>query len=197
MSIPEYGTMIDARAMPHYSNKAGLYLGHCISFGTIALFFLSLRIYTRIHHTRRMYLEDWLMVFAEPLSLASTGAAIASTTYGWGRPLAYFTPADLESTLKLQYAVSIIWPFTIWLVRVSVALSLLRLGAEKIWRWPLYLIMVIQTVISASYLVIQLAQCTPISANWDTLIVSQCRDQEPIIVYGWVKIGQTLVHHST
>lgn len=178
--------MADPMAMPPYSNKAAIYLGPVVSFGVVALFLVIARIYTRITRTGSLYLDDWIIVFAEPLSLVGICLAIASTAYGWGKPAAYFTPEDLKQTLRLQFALQTVWLITLWLVRLSVACSLLRFGTERLWRWPLYFIMGFQTLISASYFVIQFAQCTPVSSNWDTGISSKCWNLDPIVTYGWV-----------
>jgi hypothetical protein len=174
-----------------YSNKAAIYLGPVVSFGVVAFFLVVARIYTRIKRTGKLFLDDWIIVIAEPLSLIGICLAIASTAYGWGKPVTSFTPETLKQTLRLQFALQTVWLLTLWLVRLSVACSLLRFGTERLWRWPLYFIMGVQTVVSWSYFVIQFAQCTPVSSNWDTGISSKCWDLGPIIIYGWVIAGET------
>ncbi|KAI4706641.1 hypothetical protein J4E89_008708 [Alternaria sp. Ai002NY15] len=181
--------MADPMAAVPYSNKAAIYLGPVVSFGVVALFLVIARIYTRIQRTGKLLLEDWIIVVAEPLSLIGICLAIASTAYGWGKPAASFTPETLKQTLRLQFALQTVWLLTLWLVRLSVACSLLRFGTERLWRWPLYFIMGLQTTISWSYFVIQFAQCTPVSSNWDTGISSKCWDLGPIVIYGWVIAG--------
>lgn len=115
--------------------------------------------------------------------------AIASVTHGWGKPVAYFTPENLKETLRLQFALQTVWIITYCLVRLSVACSLLRYGVDRSWRWPLYFIMGLQVSISSSYVVIQFAQCTPISSNWDMVPGAKCWNMAPIINYGWAIAG--------
>lgn len=181
--------MSDSAAIPPYSNKAAIYLGPIISFGIVALFLVIARIYTRLKRTQRLQIDDWLIVIAEPLSLTGICIAIAATAYGWGKPSAYFTPENRKETLRLQFALQTVWLITLWLVRLSVACSLLRFGTERVWRWPLYFIMGLQTLISASYLVIQFAECTPISSNWDTGVEAKCWNLGAIVNYGWAIAG--------
>ncbi|CAN9220900.1 unnamed protein product [Alternaria alternata] len=181
--------MSSSMAVPPYSNKAAIYLAPVISFGVVALFLVIARIYTRVKRTGQLYLDDWIIVVAEPMSLVGICLAIASTAYGWGKPAAFFTPETLKQTLRVQFALQTVWLLTLWLVRLSVACSLLRFGTERLWRWPLYFIMGLQTVISWGYFVIQFAQCTPISSNWDTGISSKCWNLDPIILLGWVIAG--------
>jgi hypothetical protein len=103
--------------------------------------------------------------------------------------MASFSTQNLKETLRLQFAIQTVWIFTYCLVRLSVASSLLRYGFEKSWRWPLYLIMGVQILISSSYVVIQFAQCTPISASWENVPDAKCWSMAPIINYGWVVAG--------
>jgi hypothetical protein len=119
--------------------------------------------------------------------------AIASVTHGWGRPIAYFTPEQLKETLRIQFALQTVWLVTYTLVRVSVACSLLRYGIDRFWRYPLYLLIGIQLLISSSYVVIQFAQCKPISSNWDMIPDAKCWDVKPIVDYGWAVAGKTSV----
>ncbi|KAF1835310.1 hypothetical protein BDW02DRAFT_466481, partial [Decorospora gaudefroyi] len=172
-------------ALPPYSNKAAIYLGPVVSFGVVALLLVIARIYTRLTRTGKLYLDDWLILAAEPLSFTGICIAIAATAYGWGKPAASFSPENLKQTLRLQFAIQVVWLFTLWLVRLSVACSLLRFGTERFWRWPLYFLMGLQTLFSGSYVVIQFAQCKPISANWDTGIEAVCWNLDPVIAYGW------------
>ena len=118
--------------------------------------------------------------------------AIAAVVHGWGKPIAYFTPENLKETLRLQFALQTVWLLTLCLVRVSVACSLLRFGIDKLWRWPLYFIMGLQVLISSSYLVIQFAQCKPISSNWEMIPDAKCWDVNPIVNYGWAVAGNFL-----
>jgi len=116
--------------------------------------------------------------------------AIGAVAHGWGKPIAYFTPGELKETLKLQFALQTVWVVTYCLVRLSVACSLLRYGMNKLWRWPLYFIIALQTTISSSYVVIQFAQCKPISSNWEQIPDAKCWDVTPIINYGWAVAGK-------
>jgi hypothetical protein len=186
---PYNNTMADSKAMPPYSNKAPLYLRPIVSFGVVALFLVITRIYTRLRRARKPHIDNWLIVIAEPLSLTGICVALTSTVYGWGKPAAYFTPENIKKTLLLQFALQTVWLITLWLVRLSVACSLPRFGIERIWRFPLYFLMGLQTLISASYLVIQLAQCKPISSNWDKGINAVCRNLDPVVDYRRLRIG--------
>lgn len=184
-----------------YSNNSPTYLIPVSILGFIALVLVVLRIYTRLTRTRQLYIDDWLIIVAEvccpianrktyltirkPLSLANICIAAGAIAYGWGKPIAYVTPSDLMTSLKLQFAIQTTWIFTLCFVRLSVACSLLRFGTERWWNWTLYFLMGFQCLISASWVVIQFGQCTPVSANWESVPDVKCWPTKPIVDYGW------------
>ena len=101
------------------------------------------------------------------------------------------SPANLEKTLKLEFALQTLWLISLCLVRISVACSLLRFGTDKPWRYTLYAIMGLQALISSSYIVMEFAQCTPISANWENIPNVKCWNAGPIVDYGWAVAGKS------
>jgi hypothetical protein len=94
--------------------------------------------------------------------------------------------------MKLQFAVQTTWLFTLCLVRVSVACSLLRFGTDLWWKWTLYTIITMQCMISSSYVVIQFGQCRPIASSWEFVENVQCWDIQAIINYGWAIAGKSI-----
>ncbi|KAH9863839.1 hypothetical protein J1614_009771 [Plenodomus biglobosus] len=185
--------MADAMALPPYSNISPTYLAPVVTLGVIALMVVVARIYTRLTRTGKLHADDWLIVVAEPLSITSIGIAIAAVASGWGKPAAYFTPTELVNTVRLNFVLQTVWIVTFCLVRLSVACSLLRFGTDRLWRWPLYFIMMLQVLISSSYFIMQFAQCKPISANWDNVPGAECWDLGPTITYGYVVAGFYIV----
>ena len=99
-------------------------------------------------------------------------------------------PTQIRETHRLQFALQRVGIFTSCLVRVSVACSLLRYGFDKIWKWLPYLMIGLQVTISSSYVVIQFAQGTPISSNWEILPDTKCWEMAPIINYGRALAGE-------
>jgi hypothetical protein len=116
--------------------------------------------------------------------------AAVAVSHGWGHKLATFSPTNLVTTMKLQFAVQTTWIITLALVRVSVALSLLRFGHDVLWRGALYFLMGFQIVISSSYIIIQFGQCRPVSSNWESVADVTCWPIAPIINYGWAIAGK-------
>ncbi|KAF2732679.1 hypothetical protein EJ04DRAFT_496567 [Polyplosphaeria fusca] len=171
------------------SNVSGTYVVPVTVLAVLTIGLVVLRIWTRVTRTRSMYVDDWLIGAAELLSLTNISLSYAAVSRGWGKPIATLTPADLTQNLKLQFAVQTTWILTLCLVRISVATSLLRFFPSLLWRLPLYTIIVLQSLISASYIVIQFAQCSPVSAAWEHVPDVKCWPVQPIINYGWAIAG--------
>lgn len=129
--------------------------------------------------------ESATLTIIQPLSLTNICIAAAAIAYGWGKPIAYLTPAEVVASLKLQFALQTVWIFTLCFVRLSIAASLLRFGQERWWKWTLWSIMGLQSLISSSYVVIQFGQCRPISYAWEQVGDVECWDINAIVDYGW------------
>ncbi|KAH7112536.1 hypothetical protein B0J11DRAFT_498144 [Dendryphion nanum] len=171
--------------VPPYSNIITLYLVPVCILAVITLPLVVTRIYTRLTRTKKLYLDDWLILVAEPLSVINVCLGIAAAAHGWGKPVPYIAPAEYKQIMKLQFAIQFTWLIPYCLVRLSVASSLLRFGKDKAWRWPLYGLMGLQAAITTSYTVIQFGQCRPLSSNWEYVPDVKCWDIQPIINYGW------------
>ena len=57
--------MNSAIAIPPYTNNSSIYLIPVTLLGAIALVLVILRIYTRVARTRRLHLDDWLIIVGE------------------------------------------------------------------------------------------------------------------------------------
>ncbi|KAL1611998.1 hypothetical protein SLS60_000221 [Paraconiothyrium brasiliense] len=152
--------MATATVIPPYSNNSSIYLVPVTILGVIALVLVVLRIYTRARRIGRLYLDDWLILGGEVLSLLSMSFAYTAISHGWGKPMAYVVPSDLKLALKMQFGMQLSWLFSLCLC-----------------------------LITTSYFVIQLGQCTPISASWETIPDVKCWPTTPIVNYGWAVSG--------
>ncbi|KAF2677065.1 hypothetical protein K458DRAFT_481576 [Lentithecium fluviatile CBS 122367] len=181
--------MSSTAVKPPYSNIAYQYMVPVWILGAIALGLVIARIYTRLRRTGSLHPDDWLIVFAEPLSFINVCIASAAVAHGWGKPRQWVDPTDLAVVMKLQFALQVIWIVTLCLVRLSVASSLLRYGTSRSWTWTLYFIMGLQVLISASWFVLAFAQCTPVSANWENVPNVKCWGVYHVKNYGWAVAG--------
>ena len=201
--------MASAAVKPPYSNIAYQYMVPVWIFGAIAAGLVIARIYTRWQRMGKLRTDDWLIVFAEvclltmiatllltrpqSFSFINVCIATAAVAYGWGKPRLWVDPTDLVKVLKLQFALQVVWLVTLLLVRLSIASSLLRYGNSRLWTWTLYAVMGLQGLISASWIVIAFAQCTPVSANWENVPNVKCWPVYHVKNYGWAVAGRCLL----
>ena len=111
--------------------------------------------------------------------------------------MAYVTPADLKMALKMQFATQLSWLFALCFTRLSIAASLLRFESAKWWTYTLYSMMGLQCLITTAYFVIQLGQCRPISASWETVPDVKCWPMTPIINFGWAVSGMLVIPNTS
>lgn len=57
--------MATSMTMPAYSNNRLMYLIPVPIFAAIGLVLVVLRVYTRLTRTKKLYLDDWLIIVAE------------------------------------------------------------------------------------------------------------------------------------
>jgi len=172
----------------------------------IALGLVGLRIRTRLARTRKLKLDDWLIIIgtvwlswrrlrsvvtktSKVLSLVNFIFASVAFAYGWGHPFAKVAPSDFSTSRKAQFGYATVWMATLCFVRLSIAASLFRFGQEKLWRGTLYAIMTLQTLISMSFIIMQFVQCTPVASFWQNVPGVKCWPLKPMLIYGWIIAG--------
>jgi hypothetical protein len=119
--------------------------------------------------------------------------AFVASTYGWGRLSYYVSSADKITVFKLLFVVQLCWILSIALIRISVAISLLRLtvanlaaGYEKLWRGALWTMISIQVLTYAGWMILLLFNCRPLRSSWEPVSEKVCWDQKYTNVYGLV-----------
>ena len=99
---------------------------------------------------------------------------------GLGRHEYYLslTPELLLQLVKLskwQFLSEILTAFSLLITRLSVCLFLLRIfGTIRQWKWSLYIATGFIIITNLSSLSIILAECRPVSKNWNPLIPGKC-----------------------
>lgn len=87
----------------------------------------------------------------------------------------------------------VLWIIGVVIIRISVAISLLRLsiassaaGYEKLWRRTLWAIIGVQLLNCAGWIVVQFFNCHPLRASWEPVADVVCWDPKYTSVYGYV-----------
>ncbi|KAH6664457.1 hypothetical protein B0J14DRAFT_661366 [Halenospora varia] len=134
------------------------------------------------------------------LAIAGICVGAAASTHGWGHLSYYVSAADQVKTFKHLFAMQVLWIIGVVIIRISVAISLLRLsiassaaGYEKLWRRTLWAIIAVQLLNCAGWIVVQFFNCHPLRASWEPVADVVCWDPKYTSVYGYVSNSLMIV----
>ncbi|KAK0100506.1 hypothetical protein ONS95_008453 [Cadophora gregata] len=168
----------DTRFAPNYLIPCGV-------LAVVALGLCVTRIYTRSRPVLHLALDDYLIVVAEIFSLTGYCLACAAASHGWGHLSFYISAADQKIAYKCIFALELIWVLTIPLIRISVACSLMRFGNSRLWMGTLYALIVIQSLISTGWVILQFFNCKPLRSFWEPVSNFKCWPRDVTLIYGW------------
>ncbi|AEO68612.1 e0629435-eb59-45cf-9678-2ab46b64b916 [Thermothielavioides terrestris] len=163
--------MSTAEYPPAYlnANNAGRIVGVVGVFCFLAITFVSLRIYVRVFMVRAFGVDDALIILACALALMSWICLVLQIPYGLGR---HAVVIPVENRIKFERIT--FWKtvfsdgFALGLLRISMAISLLRLKKDLRWyRWSLFAVMVFVVLYSIQAITWLFVYCTPYSGWWE------------------------------
>ncbi|KAH7406684.1 hypothetical protein DE146DRAFT_399776 [Phaeosphaeria sp. MPI-PUGE-AT-0046c] len=151
-----------------YTNAPQI-LGITGSFFTLAAIVVLLRCYVRVKLLKTFGADDCVMLLAMVLNTATFVCFKLRTDFGLGRHLLvlFMNPSHVLKFQKALYVQSLIMMVGISTVKISIALTLLRLSSERIYTrvlWSTIVFLVIMTLGCGGSLV---WQCLPVAAAWD------------------------------
>ncbi|KAK1777076.1 hypothetical protein QBC45DRAFT_470501 [Copromyces sp. CBS 386.78] len=142
---------------------------------------VSLRIVCRGYITRRLFVDDYLIILAGLFTLVSASMALAATRYGlgehiWNLPL----PVDnmlemLTRCVKHMYVAHVFYSAAGAFTKLSILTSYLRIFSGKVLRWILCGTAAVVSTMGVCAVFATIFQCTPVKAAWDyTIADSKC-----------------------
>lgn len=109
--------------------------------------------------------------------------------YHYGRGIQGFAP-DPWMVGPLVVADGILWVWALCMIRISVALMLLRLKDSRWWKSTLATIMTIQMCMIIVGTTMHLVICRPVSARWAPTPAAVCIPPPKFQIYGYVYSGE-------
>ena len=104
---------------------------------------------------------------------------MSATRVGYGRHTYYLDELDTAQVIragKFRFVVGLLANLVICVVKISVALFLLRIGGLRRWlKVSLYVTIVLLISSTSATIIILLVQCRPITGNWDPIIKRTAR----------------------
>lgn len=155
----------------------------CAVLLSVAVAIYGLRIYVRFRNLSR---EDYLISVAVAISITEFALVWQASEYGYGRHNYYVSTENTIIVFRYLFGVVIIGLWSATLVRVSVALMLLRLKDTRNWKLLLRIIIALQISTMVGVNICQLLQCRPIRAMWDVVPNAKCWTAKQMAAYGYV-----------
>ncbi|KAK4244592.1 hypothetical protein C7999DRAFT_17163 [Corynascus novoguineensis] len=172
----------------------------------IACITTGLRIYWRLRPPRRTGADDYTLLFALGLfrnhvgvnSLVTQFVTIAwygidVAMYHYGRGLEGFRP-DPWTMGPLIVADGVLWVWGLNVIRISVAMMLLRFrdGRSLAWKLTVWTVIGVQACMLVVGTTMHLVMCRPISARWAPTPDAICIEGPRFMAYGYVYSGFTI-----
>ncbi|KAK1828917.1 hypothetical protein QBC39DRAFT_264327 [Podospora conica] len=161
----------------------------------IASITTALRIYWRARPTWRIGADDYTLIFAwvsQPQSVLTVSwYGIDAAMYHHGRGTMGFVPV-MSTMGPLIVADGVLWLWGINVIRISVALMLLRLKDNLSWKCTLWTIIGAQVCMLIVGTTMHLVMCQPISGRWTSDPAAKCIAPDKFMIYGYVYSGFTV-----
>ncbi|KAI7568929.1 hypothetical protein KC319_g3382 [Hortaea werneckii] len=129
-----------------------------VSISTIVL---AARLWTKWRITRRLFVDDWLMMLALAVALTHNAIITHAVVCGFGRHLVWLSPIGITQSVK--WGVIAIGPAMVapTLARISICFSMMFLvdTDSRVKRWPLWAVIAGQVLVNVAGVTLFYAQC--------------------------------------
>ncbi|KAH8596903.1 hypothetical protein B0O99DRAFT_508895 [Bisporella sp. PMI_857] len=144
-----------------------------ISFTTLALILVSLRMYVRLWMIKATGLDDWVIVFTWFMSCGFMVVTIVQSKWGLGlQNLADMPTENIFNFGLLQYMGAPFYITSILGFKLSLLCSFYRITVDRVYRLSIIAIIAACTAFHLSFLLVQLNLCQPISKQWDPAVTT-------------------------
>ncbi|TVY13291.1 hypothetical protein LARI1_G008772 [Lachnellula arida] len=140
----------------------------------IALFFVLLRLWTRVRITRTAGWDDYLIVLSWLMLMPYTLGCTVAATKGFGRHSAELTPTAAISATKSEIIGQTFCIIGIATSKASAAIFLLRITIVLWHKLVLYFLMFAVTVVCVLDALFDFIRCDPIAHIWNPTIDAKC-----------------------
>ncbi|KAH7396244.1 hypothetical protein BKA66DRAFT_509308 [Pyrenochaeta sp. MPI-SDFR-AT-0127] len=147
--------------------QAPMLLGISGGLLLISILLLHARLWSRARPISNLGLDDWTVFAATILVMAKYFLVCVACAYGFGRRAKFVPLENRSKSLRLIFICQVLWFWSITLVKLSVALLLVRLKPTRCWRIFLFSIMGVLILNAIMATCFQFLQCRPFSLYWD------------------------------
>ena len=130
-------------------------------------------------------------------SIVYEAANILNIKYGSGRHHRFLNDYQIRHGAKWGFMAGILYNLTIFFVKFSVVLFLLRIGKLKRWvRVVIYLDLLLVFGSLATTIIVQLVQCIPITHNWKPEVSAHCLPARTLNLVSYISSGESSARHN-
>ncbi|CAG8960357.1 hypothetical protein HYFRA_00012431 [Hymenoscyphus fraxineus] len=147
-------------------NKGPVFAGIVSVFMALAIIFTFLRLYVKTFLTKGWGKDDVLLIVSLVFYIVLCATCFISVRYGNGRHTLDIPLTNIPIALRLWWLGEVFYTITTLLVRLTVALFLLRLSNRALHRWIIYITTGAYTIFSIFFFFLVIFQCDPISYFW-------------------------------
>ncbi|MCJ1382798.1 hypothetical protein MMC17_005911 [Xylographa soralifera] len=139
----------------------------CVLFPMLATLAVGLRFFTRRKFSISVKADDWIILPALFVAIMLCVACIIGAVRGGvGGPSVALTPDEATILAKITYAVAIVYPSALPIIKFSILLFYKRLFQDRYFLILQYCIGIFILICWISEEFATIFQCTPIAANW-------------------------------
>ncbi|EEU39818.1 uncharacterized protein NECHADRAFT_5404, partial [Fusarium vanettenii 77-13-4] len=162
-------------------------------FVVIATVIMVLRVYVRawmLRYTANWGWKDTFAVLSYGSFIVSSVFAVKAAYFGLGTRDDKLNDLVMVRCAEYMLYSQVTYGTTVPLIKASVVFMLLRITVELKYRWTLYIMQLLATVMAIVGIVASLTYCTPVRAYWNPLL-GKCGDFNRVVIIGyvWTAVG--------
>ncbi|KAK3725880.1 hypothetical protein LTR37_000028 [Vermiconidia calcicola] len=158
----------------------------------IAVLLTALRFWIRGKH-RIIGWDDWTMVLAVLCANSRMIFQILQSYHGNGRHKVYLDPEEYILSSKWGWYAQLGLFGGNAFVKISICLLILRIKNTKFLKWLLYCVIVGLALVNGTFVIILLAECSPVNAYWRPTEQGQCWTPKARIYTAYIAVGYGVV----
>ncbi|ROV92972.1 hypothetical protein VMCG_08978 [Cytospora schulzeri] len=141
-----------------------------ITFMALILVVMSVRMYVRLFISRKIALDDVLMIIGTVFTFGLSIASIIAATYGVGLHVADIPPQNLRPMLQSIYSTRLLYILGMSFVKVALLVFYLRLDPRRPMRLGLYIFTGVIVVFNIISFFILAFSCSPPAMFWGDVV---------------------------
>ncbi|KAJ8115513.1 hypothetical protein OPT61_g2844 [Boeremia exigua] len=164
----------------------------------ISTVFVVLRIWNDIIRTRKQWylnVSDWLLAIAQVFAMGGTTFGCMTGYVGAGKHTwdPSITKHDLGLYFKYLWFAQFFNLTAMGALKFSISAFLLQLNFSRVYRWLIWLSVVVHTGLNIIYpYIILFGECDPIAKHWDPKLPGYCWSDKPRVISGYLGAGSNI-----